>query len=56
MVYIDTEREKQLNIGPDWPYGPLAEDECIASDKFENSYQVKIGDTINFHYKIDHSL
>ena len=49
-MFMDTEREKQINIGPNWPYGPLAEGECIASDKFEASYNVKIGETINFHY------
>ena len=50
-MLIDTKREKQIGLGPDWPFEPLGAGECIISrqlaDTFNNDFKVNVGDTLN---------
>ena len=34
ILLFDTERERQLNIGKDYPFEPLKAGECIVPEKF----------------------
>jgi hypothetical protein len=31
VTLIDTEREKEINLGAEWPYKPLGVGECIVN-------------------------
>ena len=49
---MDTQREKDIGLGPDWPYGVLNEGECIAASTFGDDYEIKDGDTIYFQINL----
>ena len=55
-MFMDTDREKQIGLGPKWPFDPLGEAECLASSAFESSYSVRKNETIMFHIDIKHLL
>jgi len=40
---LDTEREKEISLGTEWPYEPLKAGECIVSSKFE---EADVGQTV----------
>ena len=46
IVFIDTEREKEIGLGPDWPFEPMGESECIINKEIANNYDIKVGDEI----------
>ena len=56
LMFMDTERENQINLGNDWPFDELAEGECLVSNAFEKTYGVKKGETIYLNYTIKYSL
>ena len=39
---MDTKREKEIKLGPKWPFDPLAEGECIANSVFSTEYNVAL--------------
>ena len=41
--FIDTQREKDIGIGTDWPYDPLGAGECIVTSEYEDASE---GDTV----------
>ena len=49
VVFIDTEREKEIGLGPDWPFEPMKETECIINKEIANKYDIKVGDEITPH-------
>ena len=53
LILIDTEREKEIGLGPDWPYKPLGPGECIISrvfaDTIYDDYDVGIGDKLDLN-------
>ena len=54
-MLFDTEREKQLDMGPKWPYQPLKTGECIVSDTMvEDGFQ--IGDSLNISLQYSKTL
>ena len=56
IVFMDTIRENQINLGNDWPFDPLAEGECLASSAFQSTYKVEKNETVYFNYTIDSKL
>ena len=49
---MDTEREKEIGLGPKWPFKALNQGECLAYTKFSSTYDVKAGDEIYFTLSI----
>ena len=49
---MDTDREKEIGLGPKWPYFPLKDGECMASTTFSQEYEVNEGDVIYFRLTI----
>ena len=47
---MDTEREKEIGLGPKWPHAPLGEGECLASKEFGSKYNVNMNDKIYFNF------
>ena len=41
LYVIDTDREKEIGLGPQYPYGPLASGECIISSDYEEFPRIK---------------
>ena len=56
LILIDTEREKEIGLGTDWPYKPLGPGQCIISRAFADTiyddYAVGIGDKLNLNVLI----
>lgn len=44
MKFIDTEQEKEIDLGVSWPYEKLEPGECIISADFDD--EVKVGDKV----------
>ena len=38
FMAMDTQREKEIALGPKWPFEPLGEGECLASGAFKDKY------------------
>ena len=34
LILMDTDREKEIGLGPDYPFEPLKAGECIVSSEF----------------------
>ena len=48
MTWIDLEREKEINIGVDWPYPDLASDECLLTINYQEENEgLEVGDKIS---------
>lgn len=51
LAYIDTDREQSLGIGTDYPFGPMAADECIVPEQFRKSNpSLTIGSVFSFQW------
>ena len=46
VVLMDTEREKTIGLGPEYPFEPLSAGECIVSKTYAENFG--IGETITF--------
>ena len=46
VILMDTERESDIGLGPDYPFDPLGAGECIVSDAYSENFG--IGETITF--------
>ena len=46
LDFMDTDREKELNIGQDWPFDPLPRGGCIFNKDFAEG-QIQVGDDID---------
>lgn len=46
LLSIDTQREKNIGLGRDYPFEPLLENECLISTKMANQLRIEKGDTI----------
>jgi hypothetical protein len=49
---IDTEREKEIGIGTDWPYGPIPPQGCTMSTTIAGKWGLAVGDKIQMSAKI----
>jgi len=38
LFLMDTERENEIGLGPEYPYDALGEGECIVSSDYEEDY------------------
>ena len=41
LLILDTQREKDIDLGPKWPFDPLGEGECIVNEKMLSTYTLK---------------
>ena len=48
LIMLDTEREKEIGLGPEYPYDALADGECIISSEFSD--KVEIGDWVKIQF------
>ena len=56
IMFMDTQREKEIGLGPKWNFEPLGEGECLANFAFESTYSVTPNETIIFNIDIRHIL
>ena len=56
VMFIDTKREKEIGLGTKWPFEPLGEGECLVAAGFLGDYNVKLNETIIFHFQINDIL
>ena len=35
VMFMDTQREKEIRLGPKWPFAPMEEGECLALSTVE---------------------
>ena len=45
-MYMDTEQEKNIGLGVDYPYDPLGPLECIVAEKYRDELGFAIGDSL----------
>lgn len=51
VMQMDTEREKQIMLGPNYPYEPLQAGECIVNAGIlEYNPEIQVGSTITIEY------
>ena len=50
MMFIDSDREAEIDLGVGWPFDKLEKDECIIASTFKKK-GVKKGDTILITFK-----
>ena len=43
MILMDTEREKQIALAPDYPFGTLGPGECVLPSSMQTAYDLEIG-------------
>ena len=48
VILMDTERESDIGLGPDYPFDPLGAGECIVSDEYSENFG--IGETITVFF------
>ena len=41
FVFMDSQREKEIDLGPDWPYDPMEKDECIINKEIADEFDIK---------------
>ena len=46
ILFIDTDREEEAEIGKDYSYAPIPLGKCLLSKKVADSLKVRIGDTV----------
>jgi hypothetical protein len=46
ITLIDTEQEKNIEIGIGYPFKPLSIGECLVSSDWQSAYNVSIGSEI----------
>jgi len=52
LAFIDTDRERSLGIGNDYPFSPLAEGECLLPERFRKSNSsLAIGSVFSFNFE-----
>ena len=51
---LDTERELEIGLGPEYPFNALADGECIVSSEFSD--KVKIGDWVNIQFEMNYLM
>ena len=54
-MFMDTAKEKEINLGKDYPFEPLAGGECIVPSKYQG-LGVQIGDEVQLTLKMGHML
>ena len=47
FMLIDTEREKEIALGVDWPFAQLGPGECVLSLAFKDQLDLKEGDQLD---------
>ena len=55
-MFMDTQREKDIELGPQWPFDPINEGECISNSAFATKYEIEADETIFFNVRIDELL
>ena len=45
-MYMDTEQEKNIKLGVDYPYDPLGALECIVPEKYKTQQGFNVGDSL----------
>ena len=53
---MDTAREKDINLGADYPFDPLGAGECVVPDRYESSLGLTVGETVKINYEMSQVL
>lgn len=46
LKFIDTEQEKDIDVGVSWPYEKLEPYECLIAQEFADEKGVAVGDSV----------
>lgn len=46
IMFMDTDREKEIGLGADYPYEPLGPGECVLPEIAESTYNFNVGDEL----------
>ena len=46
LKLFDTEMEKEIAVGVNWPYDTLNKDECIISKTLSSDFGIQVGDIV----------
>jgi hypothetical protein len=49
-MWLDTQLEKSIGLGVDFPWPDLKNDECVLNSDYRDKQDVRVGDFINIHY------
>ena len=55
LGFIDTEREKEISIGVDYPFDPLEPGECLVPTDYKDE-GIKINDTVTLNFEMGNLL
>ena len=55
-MYMDTQQEKNIKLGVDYPYDPLGPLECIVSEKYKTQQGFSVGDSLKIQQPIGYLL
>ena len=55
-MYMDTEQEKKIQLGVDYPYDPLGSLECIVAEKYKSQQGFEAGDSLKIQQPIGYLL
>ena len=47
LKFIDSEQERKIGVGVDWPFEKLEKNECIISSNFA-SKGINVGDVVTY--------
>ena len=56
ILLMDTEREKQIGLGPNYPFEKLAAGECIISTIMGDEFGIEAGDHIKISMQYSYIL
>ena len=51
-MLIDTEREKEIGLGKDYPFGKLGPGECVLHSTWKENYGLEVNSTITIDLRI----
>jgi len=49
LMFMDTDREKEIYLGPKWPFEQLNEGECITGSGWAEKYDVAVDEEVVFN-------
>ena len=50
-VFLDLEREKNIELGLAWPYPDIGPGECIMTDDLKTRYDLEVGDVSSLSFR-----
>ena len=56
VTLINTDREKEIELGVNYPYGPLKQGECLLASAQQANLKVQVGHQIQLNVSVPYTI